>query len=156
MKNTTTNSPKIYLGADHAGFPLKEKIKRWLHKNNVSYEDLGNLKLEPTDDYPDFAESVAKSTIKHKSFGILLCGSSQGVCVAANKIKGIRAITPFSLKESRLAREHLDANIICLSGWHTHFHKATRMIEIFLTTPFSNAPRHVRRLAKIKKLESKQ
>lgn len=147
------NNKKIYIGSDHAGFFLKEKIKRWLEKHHITYQDLGNLKLNPKDDYPDYTQAVSKAVIKNKTFGILLCGSSQGVCLAANKFKGIRAVSPFSLKESRLAREHLDANIICLSGWHTHFHKATKMIEIFLTTPFSKAPRHVRRLKKIQSFE---
>lgn len=114
---------------------------------------MGNTILEPADDYPDFAEKVARRVVKENTFGILLCGSSQGVCLTANKINGIRAVTPYNLKEARLAREHLDANIICLSGWHTHFHKGTQFIKAFLTTPFSEAERHVRRLNKIAKIE---
>ncbi len=144
---------KIYLGSDHAGFALKEKIKRWLEKNQYPYQDLGNFVLDVTDDYPDFAVKVAKAVTSKKTFGILLCGSAQGMCITANKIKGARAVVPFSLKEARLAREHNDANIICLSGWYFHFHKATQLLQKFLTTPFSKEARHVRRLNKIKKLE---
>lgn len=144
---------KIYLGADHAGYELKEKIKQWLESHNIPHEDLGNHILDPNDDYPDFAYKVAK-TVKHKKgLGILVCGSAQGVCIAANKVKGIRAVIPFSLKEARLTREHENANIICLSGWFMRYHKATKLLETFLTTPFSQVPRHLRRLNKIRKIE---
>ncbi|MEK6939194.1 MAG: RpiB/LacA/LacB family sugar-phosphate isomerase [Nanoarchaeota archaeon] len=143
----------IYIGADHAGFSLKEKIKKWLEHKHVSYVDLGNKKLDPKDDYPDFAIALAKKVVADKSLGILACGSAQGMCIAANKIKGARAVIPYSLREARLSKEHNNANIICLSGWFTHLHKSKRMIEVFLTTPFSQEPRHIRRLGKIKRLE---
>ena len=143
----------IYIAADHAGFALKEKLKEWLDRKHVAYIDLGNVKLDPKDDYPDFASLLAKKVVANKSLGILLCGSAQGMCITANKIKGSRAVIPYSLKEARLSKEHNNANIMCLSGWFTHLHKAKRMIEVFLTTPFSNEPRHLRRLAKIKRLE---
>lgn len=143
----------IYIGADHAGFPLKEKIKKWLEYKRVSYVDIGNKKLDPKDDYPDFAAVLSRKVVADKSLGILVCGSAQGMCIAANKIKGARAAIPYSLREARLSKEHNNANIICLSGWFTHLHKSKRMIEVFLTTPFSKEPRHVRRLQKIKRLE---
>jgi len=144
---------KIYLGSDHAGFWLKEKLKVWLREKDISFVDVGNKKFNPKDDYPEFAVSVARKVAKEKTTGILLCGSAQGMCIAANKVKGAYAVVPFSLKEARLAREHNNANIICLSGWYTHFHRATRMLEVFLYTPFSEEERHVRRISKIKRLE---
>ncbi len=144
---------KIYIGSDHAGFKLKEQITRWLNKMGVEYEDLGAHEFVPTDDYPDYAEAVARRVVRSKSFGILLCGSAQGVAIAANKVKGARAAISYSIKEARLSREHNDANILCLSGWHTHLHKATRMIERFLTTPSPSEPRHIRRVKKIKRIE---
>ena len=144
---------KIYIGSDHAGFKLKQKLKRWLDKKEIPYEDLGDLVLDKSDDYPDYAEKVARAVVKSKTKGVLLCGSAQGVCITANKIKGIRAVIPFSLAEARLARQHDDANIICLSGWYSHFHKATQMLNIFLKTEFSTAKRHRRRVNKIKMLE---
>lgn len=147
---------KIYLGADHAGFELKEKIKRWLKKHNIAYEDVGDKIYNPNDDYPDYAEKVAREVVRNNSLGILVCGSAQGICIAANKIKNVRAVVPFSLKEARLSREHNDANIICLSGWFVHFHKATKMLEKFLTTPFSQEMRHRRRVEKIKRLEQRR
>lgn len=146
---------KIYIGSDHAGFELKQKIKHWLQKKEIPYVDLGNKNYNPEDDYPDYAAKVAKAVVKYKTKGILLCGSAQGMCIAANKIKGVRAAIPLSLKESRLAREHDNANIICLSGWYTHYHRAVRMLESFLFTPFSEEPKRIRRLNKIKKLEKR-
>ncbi len=147
------NEQKIFLGADHAGFELKEKIKHWLEKHRIHFDDLGDSVLNPSDDYPDYAEKVARAVVAKNSLGILICGSAQGVCIAANKIKGVRAVVPFSLKEARLTREHEDANIICLSGWFMSYHYATKLLEIFLTTPFSGEARHLRRLNKIKRLE---
>ncbi len=144
---------KIYIGADHAGFALKEKIKRWLEHKRVPYVDIGNKKIDPKDDYPDFASALAKKVVTDKSLGILVCGSAQGMCIAANKVKGARAVIPYSLREARLSKEHNNANIICLSGWFTHLHKAKRMSEVFLTTPFSQEARHIRRVGKIKRLE---
>ena len=144
---------EIYIGADHAGFALKEKIRKWLDHKGIAYLDLGNCVLDSKDDYPDFAAAVAKKVIADKSLGILVCGSAQGMCIAANKVKWIRAAIPYSLKEARLSRQHNNANIICLSGWFTPLHKAKKMIELFLTTPFSQQERHLRRVAKIKKME---
>ncbi|MFC1686868.1 RpiB/LacA/LacB family sugar-phosphate isomerase [Nanoarchaeota archaeon] len=144
---------KIYVGSDHAGFKLKEKIKKWLEKKKILFEDLGNTKLDPHDDYPDFAKKVARAVVRNKSLGVLVCGSAQGMCIAANKIKGARAVIPCSLKEARLSREHNAANIICLSGWNSQLHQATKMIEKFIHTSFSKAPRHTRRLKKIKAME---
>ena len=144
---------KIYVGSDHNGFKLKEQLKRWLDRKKISYQDMGDLKFDQADDYPDYAAKVAKAVVKSKSLGILICGSAQGMSIAANKIKGARAVVPFSLKEARLSKQDDDANIICLSGWFLHIHKATKMIERFLKTPFSKLPRHVRRVNKIKKLE---
>ncbi|MBI4980783.1 RpiB/LacA/LacB family sugar-phosphate isomerase [Candidatus Woesearchaeota archaeon] len=144
---------KIYLGADHAGFELKEQLKKWLGHHQIEYEDLGNKILDPNDDYPDFAALVAKKVVREGTYGILVCGSAQGMCIASNKFKGVRAVVPFSLKEARLAREHNDANIICISGWfHTH-HYSTKLLRRFLETPFPKEERHVRRLNKIRKLE---
>jgi len=143
----------VYLGADHAGFELKQKIKHWLERKKIPYEDRSNLILNPLDDYPDVAARVAHAVVKHKTIGILICGSAQGMCIAANKVKGIRAVVPFSLKEARLAREHEDANIICLSGWFFRFYRATKLLENFLMTRFSGEEKHKRRIAKIARLE---
>lgn len=153
---------KIYLGADHAGFDLKEKIKLWLNSENISYEDCGNLKLDKNDDYPDFAEKVALKVIKNNSVGFLLCGSAVGVSIAANKIPGIRAANPHDLGQVKRSREDEDANILCLNGGGTlqpqsaiSLSKAKKLILTFLNTAFSRAARHQRRIKKIKLLEQK-
>lgn len=143
----------IYIGADHRGFELKEKIKKWLTRKKIPVVDLGDKKLRPADDYPLYAAKVAKAVIKDKSMGILICGSAQGVCIAANKIKGIRAVVPFNPKDVVMSRKDEDANIICLSGIFFTLMKAKKMIGLFLNTPFSGEARHVRRINEIKKLE---
>jgi ribose 5-phosphate isomerase B len=143
----------VYIGADHAGFALKEKIKKWLMSQKVLVEDLGNLKLDKKDDYPDYAVAVARKVKVKNGKGILCCGSSQGVCVTANKVKGVRAVAPTTMKETQLAREHLDANVICLSGWNTSERLAKKMVGRFLQTSFSGEERHVRRINKIAKVE---
>lgn len=146
---------KIYIGSDHAGFELKEKIKTYLDRQKIAYEDVGNHILDSKDDYPDYGIAVAEKVAKNKSKGILVCGSSYGVCIVANKKKGIRAVSVGSVKDAKLAREHNDANIMCLSGWHASPAHAKMMIKAFLTTKESKIDRHVRRVEKIKKYERK-
>ena len=142
----------IYLGADHAGFNLKEKIKQFLDKKGIQYTDLGNKKLDPDDDYPVFGHRVAKK-VARKGKGILICGSSHGVCIVANKVKGIRAVSITTVRDAKLSRQDDDANVLCLSGWHTSEEKAKKIIETWLSTPFSTLPRHKRRVEEIKEIE---
>ena len=143
----------IYLGADHNGYLMKEKIKGYFSKKHISFVDVGDLLHDPQDDYPDYAEAVARKVAKEKTKGILICGSAQGMCIAANKIKGIRAVIPTSRREVEFSRKHDNANILCLSGWFLSYYKATKLIEMFLKTAFSKEKRHIRRLKKIEKLE---
>ncbi len=145
----------IYLGADHAGFKLKEKIKSWLKVKKIAFEDLGNLVYDQNDDYPDFAEKVGKKVVKDKTKGILLCGSAEGICIAANKVRGVRAVAPSTVKLAEFSRAHNDANVLCLSGWYTPLSLSKKIVNKFLSTPFSKEARHVRRLNKIKKMEQK-
>lgn len=154
---------KIYLGADHAGFELKEKIKIWLEAEGISYDDCGNTKYDKDDDYPDFAEKVALKVVKNHGLGVLVCGSAEGICIAANKVKGVRAVNPHDILQAKLSREHNDANILCLAGGGTlqpipgmSLSKAKKMIFAFLNMPFSGAERHQRRIRKIISLEEKQ
>ncbi|MBD3318335.1 RpiB/LacA/LacB family sugar-phosphate isomerase [Candidatus Woesearchaeota archaeon] len=144
---------KVILGADHAGFALKEHLKKYLSAKGYDVIDLGATVLKPRDDYPDYAARVAKRVVKHNEPGILVCGSSEGVCIAANKFKGIRAVSAWSKKVAKLSREHDNANILCLSGWLLSKEKASGIADTFLSTAFSKEPRHVRRLKKIEKLE---
>lgn len=144
---------KIYLGADHAGFKLKEALKVYLKDKGIDYEDLGNKKLNPKDDYPDYGYKVAKTVAATNAKGILICGSSFGVCMVANKIKGIRAASVTNEDDAIKTREHNDANVICMSGWNLSKEKAAKIVDKFLTTKFSTAKRHRRRVNKIKKIE---
>ncbi len=144
----------VILGADHVGFALKEQLKKFLLDQGFIVEDVGAKNLDKNDDYPDFALAVAKRVSNEAgAVGLLVCGSGAGVCIAANKIKNIRAVVANSSAEAKLTREHNDANVLCLSGWNTNLSAAKKITLAWLKTPFSNEARHIRRLEKIKKIE---
>lgn len=146
--------PSVFLGADHAGFVLKEAVKKRLTKLGYAVTDCGAMKLQKDDDYPDYAAAVARAVAKTKgSKGILVCGSSEGVCVAANKIKHIRAVSVFDVDQAKKSRQHVDANVLCLSGWYLWQHQAFDITEVWLTTKFSGEARHKRRIKKIGAME---
>lgn len=144
----------IYFGADHAGLMLKNHLRTFLAKKRYHVHDLGAYELNKKDDYPNYAAKVAKLVVKDKnSKGILICGSAQGICIAANKIKGTRAVAIDNLEDAKLTREHNNANILCLSGWHLSPKKAESIVLKWIKTPFTSAKRHVRRIKEISKLE---
>ena len=143
----------IHIGADHAGFQLKEHLKKFLHSKKYSIKDLGAHKLVKTDDYPIIAAKVARAVQKGGK-GILVCGSAEGVCIVANKFKGIRAVAVWTLQNAKLSRAHNDANILCLSGWELSKKIAEKIALTWLKTPFSGKTRHVRRLKEIARLET--
>jgi len=145
---------KIFLGADHAGFKLKESIKKILSEAGYNINDQGNIILDSNDDYPDYSFAVSKKVIDEEdSRGIIICGSGQGACIAANKMKGIRGAVISNIEEAIKSREHNDSNILCLSGWYLHEDEALAIIQKWLETPFSNEERHIRRLKKISDIE---
>lgn len=143
---------RVYIGADHNGFKLKEGIKEFLRKRKFEVIDEGNIVFDQNDDYPLFAIKVGRSVADNKSKGILICGTAQGMCIAANKIKGARAAIAYNVKEAKIIREHNDANIICLPAWRpiSYIYK---IIDVFLSTKFSNVVRHKRRVDQIIKFE---
>ncbi len=144
----------LYIAADHAGYQLKEEIKGFLTDEGYEMVDLGPEQLDPTDDYPDFAKKLALAVADgQNSGGILICGTGQGMCLVANKIKGVRAVLIYDEFTARTAVEHLDANIICLGGRTTDFENAKKLVKIWLDTEFEGSERHLRRLEKIKKME---
>ncbi|MGC8851651.1 MAG: RpiB/LacA/LacB family sugar-phosphate isomerase [Minisyncoccia bacterium] len=145
----------LYLGADHRGYYLKEAIKKYLISQKIQFEDLGNLKYEENDDYPDFAQLVAKKVQEHpfKDYGILICGSGIGMTIVANKYSKIRAGLCLSSFMAQKAREDDGINILCLSGDLTDEATAIRIVKTFLTTKFSNDKRYKRRIQKITKIE---
>lgn len=146
---------KIYLGADHAGFELKEKIKSFLLEKGFEVEDCGAFAFDKNDDYPDFISKAAiKVSQDSSSIGVVLGKSGAGECITANKIKGIRAILGFSAENVKLAREHNDANVLSLGSAFVDEEVARKLISIFLETKFSNEERHIRRINKITEIEN--
>ncbi len=143
----------LVIGADHAGFALKEQIKEWLLKKGYTLYDVGARFYQKHDDYPFFAEKLGKTVVHKNMRGILICGSAEGVCIAANKVKGVRAVTAFDVKAARISREHNDANVLCLSGWWLKEKHAQNIVDAWLKTKFSGIARHKRRILQIKNME---
>ena len=140
---------KIYLGSDHGGFKLKEEIKKFLNELNYEYEDLGAKNYEPLDDYPDYAYLVANKVAQTDSYGILICSSGVGMCIAANKVKGIRAVNAYNVEIAKKSREHNNTNILCLGQNFINFQLAKDIVRVWLQTDFSNEERHKRRVKKL-------
>ena len=144
---------RVALGADHAGFQLKEEVKRYLAAHQVPFEDFGTDSTTSVD-YPDYAARVAKAVASREfDRGILVCGTGIGMAIAANKFAGIRAAPVLDLESARLSREHNDINILALAGRLTQADLAREVVRIFLETPFAG-DRHRRRIDKISSLES--
>lgn len=146
---------KVYLGTDHRGFGLKEKIKDWLKTWGYEFSDLGAYELDPKDDYPLYAEKVGVIVGKVKDArGVLLCGSGVGVDVAANKIDGVRAAIGKNKDQVRAGRNDDNMNILVIAADYTKEEEARQMLKVFLETKFAGEKRFVRRLAEIEKLEA--
>ena len=147
----------VYLGADHAGFALKESVKRHLHDRGVDVEDLGEDVLDMSDDYPTYAARVAGVVRENpRSLGILVCGSAEGICIAANKFDGIRAGIGFSIPAARSLRNDDDGNILCLSGRLDAVDKPLAIVDMFVETGFSGEERHERRVKAIAEIEENE
>jgi ribose 5-phosphate isomerase B len=142
----------IYLGADHRGFELKEKLKPFLRDLGFDYQDLGASIYNKEDDYPDFAKLVGEKVAANAGEkGILICGSGVGIAVAANKIKGIRAGTILKPEQARATVNDEDLNILSLGADYLSEDEAKEIVKTFLETKFSNEERHKRRIEKIEK-----
>lgn len=138
----------IAIGSDHAGFDYKVALVQWLAEKGYRLQDMG-VGENRSVDYPDYAHPVATSVEKGEAaFGILLCGSANGVCITANKHQGIRAGLAFETEVAKLIRLHNDANIICIPARFVSLEYAKQMIEIFMTTAFEGG-RHQTRVNKI-------
>lgn len=141
--------PVVFLGADHAGFKLKEQIKPLLEKRAMTVVDL-SPRSEDGDDYPKIATRVARHVARTSGAkGVLLCGSGIGVTIAANRVKGVRAFDAFDETTVRLARAHTDVNVIAFSGWRQTSTDARKLLDIFFSTSRSTAARHLRRIAQL-------
>lgn len=144
----TNTKPTIALGGDHAGFDYKEKIKSWLEKNNYVVTNFGVNSPESAD-YPDVAHPVAKAVETGTNrFGVLICGSANGVAITANKHQGIRAAICWTEELASLARQHNNANILCLPARFISIEDAETILEKFLNTEFEGG-RHANRVDKI-------
>ncbi|MEW5907732.1 MAG: RpiB/LacA/LacB family sugar-phosphate isomerase [Patescibacteria group bacterium] len=144
---------KIYLGSDHAGFELKEKLRKYLKELKYQVNDLGNALYEEQDDYPDFIFPVARAVARdpNQCRGIILGGSGQGEAIVANRIKGVRAIVLYHYDKDiiHLSREHNDANVLSVGARFISEGDAKKAVKLWLETPFSGKERHKRRIKKI-------
>lgn len=146
---------KIYIGSDHAGFTLKEKLIPYLNELGHEVEDRGSFELNPADDYPDFVKPVAEAVSRDfGSMGIVLGGSGQGEAICANRFKGVRAFTYYTPSRGDInivedSRSHNNSNIISLGARFISEAEAKEAVKLWLETPFSEDERHVRRIEKL-------
>ena len=143
---------KIFVGADHNGFHMRRTLIDLLKRAGYDVHDDGDEQLDPQDDYPVFAEKVVKDMLgsdDKDAKGILICGSGQGMCIAANRHKGVRAALLHDSESARSARNDDDCNIACLPAKILEDEKAFYIIKTFLETPFAAAPRFTRRIKEI-------
>ena len=148
MKTSFDLSKAVAIGSDHAGFEYKEDLISFLEAKEIPFQDFGTYSTDSVD-YPDFAHPVAAAVEQGEAaFGILLCGSANGVAITANKHQGIRAAICWGEEITTLAREHNNANIICIPAKFVREGDAEKMVEIFMNTEFEGG-RHERRVEKI-------
>jgi ribose 5-phosphate isomerase B len=142
---------KIYLGSDHRGFHLKEDVFAYLSKHNYDVEDVGDKTLDPEDDFPEFAARAALKVLSHDekddARAILLCGGGQGMCMAANRFRGIRASVIRDANEAKMTRNDNNSNVLCLPADQLEDDPEAwqGVIETWLNTQFAAAPRYIRR-----------
>lgn len=148
MQSPFDLSKPIAIGCDHAGFEYKVALVRWLNEKGYQVSDMGVYENKSVD-YPDYAHPVADAVEKGEvAFGILLCGSANGVCMTANKHQGIRAGLAYQTEVAALIREHNDANIICIPARFVALEYAKNMLQLFMTTAFAGG-RHKTRIDKM-------
>ena len=146
---------KIAIGSDHAGFELKEGLKKLLKEKGYETDDLGAEMYESQDDYPEFGRKVAEAVASGKyDRGIIMCGSGIGISIAANKVPGARAAACYTTDMAKISRMHNDANVLALGGRITAKEAALDIAVTWLETPFSEEPRHTRRIRQIEEPES--
>jgi ribose 5-phosphate isomerase B len=147
---------RVIIASDHAGLRLKEKVKRYLERRKIEYEDLGTESFTSVD-YPDYALKVTEKVVKNKNTrGILICGTGTGMTIAANKVKGIRAVAAYDAYSAKMSRIDNDTNVLGLRGRFFPFEKIRKIITVWLDTPFSGEIRHKRRIKKIADYERKR
>jgi len=149
---------KVYLGADHRGFKLKEELKMWLLENKITGKDLGAFEYDPGDDYPIYAQKVARQVSQDieknlDSRGIVICGSGVGVDIVANKVNHIRSGLAVSVEQVEEARKDDNINILAIPSDFVSGEIAKKIVKVFLKTKFSKEEKKIRRLLEIEKIE---
>lgn len=148
---------KLYIAADHRGFERKNLLKEAISFTNLRLIDLGPTKLNPEDDFVDYAQDAAlhilgDETEGYDSLGILICGSGQGMCMASNRFRGIRACLPMTEHQAIASKREDDSNILCLSADSLNLEKSIAIVEAWLESSFSFKQRYIRRIEKLDQL----
>lgn len=146
---------ELFIGADHNGFALKNKLRDWLQEEGHSVQDVGPAAYDEDDDYPDYGVQVARAVAEQPSdrLGILLCGSGVGMAIVADKVRGVRAGLIHDPRMAALARTDDNTNVLALGASFLTFEQAQEIVQAWLSTDFSGADRHERRIAKIAQYE---
>ena len=146
---------KVFISSDHAGFELKNSLREYLFHHGYDVEDLGPNKLNPEDDYPQFAFNLATKVLgsdDKDARGLLVCGTGQGMAIAANRVAGIRAALAWNETAARDSRRDEDTNVLAPPAWLIKAEAAPKIVDAWLKEPFSRAPRHIRRIKAIEDL----
>lgn len=147
-------SGPLFIASDHGGYQLKNRLVRYFtNELNIKAEDLGPHEYVETDDYPDFAIPLAKKVVETNGRGILICKNGIGVCIAANKVPGIRAGQGYSIMAAETMMQHDNTNVLCLGSKALTEEHALAVVKTWLEHEFSGDERHVRRLGKVAELE---
>jgi ribose 5-phosphate isomerase B len=155
MASEGVRDVKVAIASDHAGYRLKEQLKPTLDELAVEYEDLGTFD-ETSVDYPDYGVKVAKGVAEGKyDFGVLVCGTGLGMCITANKVPGVRAVTAHDVFSARMSRLHNDANVLTMGERVVGPGVAAEVLKVWLTTEFEGG-RHARRVEKVKQIEQRR
>ena len=145
---------RVYLGSDHAGYELKVHLASQLGSQGYEVVDVGPSTFDPDDDYPAFCLNTGARVVADPgSLGVVIGGSGNGEQIAANKIPGVRAALAWNIETARLSREHNDANVVGIGARMHTLDEATAIVTAFLTTPFSQGERHMRRIGQIAEYE---
>ncbi len=150
----TSASQKVFIGADHRGFKLKNLIARQLQKEGYDVEDLGTFVPQPPCDYPKISDRLARKVVEHKAKGILICLTGIGHCIAANKIRGAYAALCYTKRAAQLSRQHNNANVLVIGAKFVQKREIAQIVRIWLKSEFAGG-RHQRRFRQIQEIEKK-
>ncbi len=141
----------VFIGADHRGYQLKDKLITYIQDKNIRVEDLGNYEYDPHDDFPDYAQKVSQAVLQNPKeyLGIVICGSGAGVCIAANRHKGIYSVVGINAEHVADSRRDDHINVLALSANYTTEENAQKMIDAYLTTVPAQKEKYIRRLNKV-------